>query len=525
MKDWNRFLLFALLLALLVPLDVSAQDGVSVTAAFLENEPLTLDPQAVNQTDEFTVLYNVCEGLVKYDPATLEPVPGLAESWDISEDGTVYTFHLREGVTFHDGSAFDAADVLYTLNRLANPTTGISYTSLLLANVVGLAEVRAEENPAESLSGVVAIDPQTVEITLSAPTASFLQQLTLPGGMVIAEGSGDSDTVGTDPTCTGPFEIADWTRQQQLTLEAYDGYWGEAPAVKTATLRVMPQQSQQVIEFEAGNLDLAWVPEPDLARLRDDATLSAQLQTIPLLSTWHLRVNLHDPDLSKPEVRLALCKAIDRQTIIDTVLQGQGSPAETLMSPGLSAYEPDYHPCAYDPEAARQLLADAGYPDGITLTVRTGQIETENRVLAAIQQQVAEAGITLTINSTEKSVYDEDRAACNMQLGTIGWGHDYPDPDNILFLVGSAASGSRFECGYGDTDVAGQIDDLLAQASTMAIGPDRDAIFQQIERLSMDEALVIPVYHGTRTALVSPRLGGTVIDANSIIRFDLMQPQ
>jgi ABC-type transport system substrate-binding protein len=514
---------FFLILVLAFAVPALAQDATSATVAFLENEPLTLDPQASSQADEFQVLYNVCEGLVSYDPATLAPAPGLAESWTISDDGTVYTFKLRSGVKFQNGREMTADDVVYSLNRLGNKDTGTSYTSLLLNNVVGFAEMRSD-TPATELSGVKALDSSTVEITLKGPTASFLNQLALPGGMVVAKEAAEADGFNENPVCTGPYKVKEWTRQSQLVLESNEDYWGGAPAIKTATMKVIPQQSQQVIEFEAGGLDVAWVPEPDLQRLRDDATLSTELQNVPLLNVFHLRLNLKDPVMSNEKVRQAFAMAIDRQTIVDTILQGQGTPAYGLMPPGLSAFDPNYNPAPYDIEAAKALLADAGYPDGVDITIRTGQIETENRVLAAIQQQVAEAGIRLNINSTEKSVYDDDRGKCNMQAGTISWGMDYPDPDDVIFLVSNASAGSRLNCGYTNDDpTVKQVTDLLAQASTMAVGPERDAIYRQAEKVGMDAQLAITIYHGTRSALVNPRLGSNAIDANSIIRFALMK--
>ncbi len=524
MKLLSRLFVALMLTALLAPLAVSAQDNTTVTTAFTEGEPANLDPQQTNTIDQFQVLYNVCEGLVGYDAKTLAPTPRLASSWDISDDGTVYTFHLRPGVKFFNGREMTADDVKYSLERLGNPTTGTSYTSLMLNNVQGFSEMQAKDNPATELSGVKVVDPATVEITLTAPTASFLNQLALPGGMVVAKEATANDDFSSNPICTGPFKVASWDRQQQLTLEANPDYWGTAPQVQKAVIRVLPQQSQQVIEYEGGNLDVAWVSEADLPQIKADAELSKQLLPIPLLGTWHLRVNLNDPVVGKLEVRQAFAMAIDRQAIVDTILQGQGTPAVTLTAPGMNGYDPNLDLFPHDIAKAKELLAKAGYPDGVDITVRTQQVETENRVLAAIQQQVAEAGIRLTINSTEGGVYTKDRGTCNLQLGSIGWTNDYPDADDILPLV-ATAGGGRGACGFLPTDNnpgVKQIDELLAQGSKMPVGPDRDAVYAQADKIAMENVLVIPVYHPTRSVLVNPRLGGVTVDADSIVRYDLM---
>jgi ABC-type transport system substrate-binding protein len=522
MKYLLRLLAVALLMVMVIPLAAHAQDATTVTAAFLEGEPLTLDPQASSTTSQYAVLYNVCEGLVGYDPQTLKPVPALAESWTVSADGKVYTFKLRQGVKFSNGRDLTADDVIYSFNRMANPDTGTGYgASEIAGDIVGYKAVH-DDKTAKELSGIKATDASTVEITLGSPVASYLNQLTLPGGMIIAKEAVDS--VGEKPVCTGPYTVSQWDRQSQIVLEANPSYWGGAPAVQKAVLRIIPEQSQQVIEFEAGNVDIAWVPEPDLSRLHDDATLSKELHTIPILHVFHLRINLKDPMMSNPKVRLALAMAIDRQTIVDTILGGQGAPAHGLYPPNLSTYDPKFDPFPYDPQKAKQILADAGYPNGIDLEVRTGQIETENRVMAAVQQQVAQAGIRLKVNSTEQSVYDADRGKCQMQMGTIAWGMDYPDPDNVALLITAASGGSRLNCGYTKDDpTVAQVTDLYAKAEAMPLGQERDDVFRQIEQLGMQQVLMIPIYHGTRTALINSRLGGMPIDNDSTIRFALMK--
>ena len=516
-----------------------AQDEAAVTVAFAESQPTSLDPHAARTNDDFLVIRNVCEGLTNYDPVTLEPIPALAETWTVSEDGLVYTFTLRAGVAFSDGSALDAADVKYSLDRLSDPAFGTSYTAaLVLRDVAGWAEARPAApavsegtptpepiEPAHAISGVQVIDAQTVQITLRVPVTSFLTRLTLPGGVIIAEGSADSsDFLASGPICTGPYGVESWAQNDQVTLTANPNYWGGAREVQTVNIRVIPEASSQVIEFEAGSLDISLAPEADLSRIRDDATLNAQLLTIPTLSLYNFRINLNDPKLSDVRVRRALSLAIDRQLVIDTVLQGQGVPAVGLYPPGLTTHDADYNPFERNLDEVRSLLTDAGYPDGIELTIRTDQNETENRVLNAVAATVAAAGITLNVNSTEATVYTTDRTACTMELGGIRWTMDYPDPENMVVLLLPNAA-TRVNCGYGTVDVAGQINDLYTQGISLPFGEERDAVFRQIEQIAMDNVLILPVYHGAFTRLVSSRLGGTPIDNNGTLRFALIDLQ
>jgi ABC-type transport system substrate-binding protein len=529
-----RFVLILLLVTVFGSV-AFAQDAPSVTIAFAESQPNTLDPAAATSADSFLVLRNVAEGLVSYDPQTLEPIPALAESWDLSDDGTVYTFHLREGVTFSDGSTFDANDVKYSFDRLANAETGTSYTAgLVLGAVAGWSEVRPPAppaagdgtptpepvTPATSISGVEVIDPQTVQITLTAPRPSFLESLTLPGGFIVAEGQTDFTN---GPIATGPYSVTEFTPDQQVVLTANDSYWGGAPAVKTATIRVIPEQSEQVLEFEAGTLDIVNVPPSDVARLTDDATFSSQLHQIPSLSTYFFRINLADAPLNDPAVRKALADAIDRETIVDTVLQGRGVPAYGLFPPGLGAYSADFKPFTYNPEQIKADLAAAGYPDGVTITLRTDQVETNVAVLNAIQQTAAPAGITINVNSTEASVYTQDRNDCNMDAGLIAWGFDYPDPENIATQAIAGSSVSRINCGYKEYGNAAAVEALNAEAAAAPLGADRDALWAQFNDLAVaQDLLTIPVYHGASTYGINPRLGGTPVDNQGAIQLDLI---
>lgn len=526
----------ALSVLALVVVGLQAQDNTTVTVAFVESQPNTLDPHAARTVDDFLVMRNVCEGLVGYDPATLESVPALAESWNVSDDGLTYTFNLRQGVTFTDGSTFDAADVKYSFDRLSDPDLGTSYTGpLVLRDVAGYAEARPSNpsvgegtptpmpiEPAHAISGVSVVDDATLQVVLSRPITSFITRLTLPGGSIIAEGSADAG-FDNGPVCTGSYMVSENVANDHITLTANENYWNGAPEVKTAIIRVIPETSSQVIEFEAGSLDVSVAPEADLPRLRADATLNEQLVSIPTLGLYNLRVNLNDPKMGDVRVRQALAYAIDRQLIVDTVLQGQGTAADFLYPVGLeSNTNTNFFP--RDVEKARELLADAGYPDGIELTVRTDQNETENRVLNAMAATVADAGITLNVNSTEATVYTQDRTACTMEMGGIRWTMDYPDPENMVVLLLPNAT-TRVNCGYGDVEQAAEINDLYTQGISLPFGAERNAVFAQIEKIAIENVLIVPVYSGATTRLVSSRLGGMPVDANGMVRFALIDLQ
>jgi oligopeptide transport system substrate-binding protein len=525
MKRLTAVLLILLFAALQVPGTTKAQ-GTSVTMAFLESEPDKLDTVKATSVDDYQVLWNVCEGLVGYDSKTLTPdKSGVAESWDISADGLTYTFHLRKGVKFHNGREMTADDVVYSFNRLANPDVGTSYTTLLLDHVKGIAQMREKDaaKRAKALEGVKAVDPSTVQITLDSPVSSFLNQLTLPGGFVVAKEAAESPDFNEHPVCTGPYSFTEWKHGESITLTANPDYWGGKPEIEKVTLRVIRESSQQTIEFEAGNLDIAGVSPADLPRLRDDAKLSKELLTIPTLNVFHLRINLGDKALSDIRVRKAVAMGIDRKAIVDTILNGQGTPAHGLVPIGLSAYDPKADPFPYNPDEAKKLLADAGYKDGLTLEVRTQTVETELRTLAAIQQQLAKIGVTLKINSTERALFSQDSNACKAQFITIFWSQDYPDPENfdgLLFTTSTSPTNSRNNCGYGKYEGSAEIKDLLAKATAMPLGPERDALYRQIEAKAIGEkVLVIPLYHASRPVLANSRLQGTIVDANAMARF------
>jgi peptide/nickel transport system substrate-binding protein/oligopeptide transport system substrate-binding protein len=487
----------------------------TVSVAFVEGEPGTLDPQVAETINEFLVLRNVYEGLVSYDPHTLQPTPALAESWDISKDLKVYTFHLRQGVKFHNGRAVTAQDVKFSLERLANPETGKSYTTFLLDSVKGIDAVR--KGTAKEVEGLKVLDDKTFEITLSNPVASFLNQLTLPGAFVVPQEATTQADFNSNPVGTGPYKFVQWVRRKQVTLEANTDYWGGAPKVPYIALKVIPNSLQQISDFKAGKVDITLVPPFELQKMQSDTTLSGQLQEVPPLAVSYLIINLHDPILSKVEVRKALNMAIDRDGLLTGVLKGQGHAAEGMYPALLSAYD-DSHPFPHDAAAVKDLLTKAGYGNGFDLSVNLATDETDKRVMGVIQTQLAEFGITLTVNSTDKNTYDTLRKVCEGQLFVSTWTGDYADPDNFAVLL-TDTSAMRQSCGYGQYEGVDEVKSLMAQASAMLPGADRDAVYRKAQKIAMDQAISIPIYFRSQSALISTTLDGAFVDATLGINF------
>jgi ABC-type transport system substrate-binding protein len=513
----------------------AAQERV-LRMAVPEGEVLSLDPhgfccrgyqQIYFPGGDAQVLLNIFDGLVQYDPQTLQPVAALAESWDISDDGLVYTFHLREA-RFHDGSGFTAHDVVNSFNRLANPPAGIipgpTYAApLIVGSIAGYADIQVgyEESLrglAQSLTGLRVVDDRTVEITLSVPNSAFLSTLTMPPAAIIPlEKAVNPTAFSGNPVGTGPFMVEEWAPQDHVTLVRNPNYWGEAPALDRVILRMIPDKSAMMAEFLAGNLDIALVPPSDIVRIRADSAFQGRVQEQSILSVFWLIPNLTRPPLDNLQVRQALAIAIDRQAIVASVLQGQGVPAHGPLPPGLPAYDPNYNPFPFDPNRARELLAQAGFPNGVDVEFRTWTDELEGRVLTEIQAQWAAVGIRATFHQTDYPSYSNDMAQCNMLIGVQSWAGDYADPNNFIMPLATDASPTAAACGFGQIP---EVKELALQALRLPPGTERDGVYRQAERAIVENVLGIYVYHRGATLVVGENVQGAFLDSYNNVLLD-----
>jgi peptide/nickel transport system substrate-binding protein len=345
-------------------------------------EPPNLDPTggAAAAIDE-VVYANIYEGLTRY-LSDGSIAPALAESWEISDDGTVYTFRLREGVTFHDGTTFDAEDVKFSLDR-ARAEDSTNAQKALFAGI----------------TDVTVVDPLTVQVTLSAPNGGFLTNMAWGDAVIVAPES--VANAATAPVGTGPFTFTRWVQGDRIEIARNPNYWGEAPALETATFRFIADPTAAFAAMMAGDVDaFPNFPAPEtLAQFAADPRFqlligSTEGETI-------LAMNNKSEALSNPKVREAIAHAINRQEIIDGAMFGYGTPIGTHFAP----HNPDYLDLTglsnYDPEKAKALLAEAGYAEGLTLSLRLPPPSYARRGGEIIAAQLRAVGIETQIENVE----------------------------------------------------------------------------------------------------------------------------
>ena len=357
----------------------SARDTVTVA---LQLEPPHLDPTSAAAGAIDQVLYsNVFEGLTRF-MGDGSVVPGLAESWEISEDGLTYTFRLQDGVTFHDGTTMDAEDVKFSLDR-ARAEDSTNAQKALFADI----------------ASVDVVDPLTVQITLSQPNGNLLFNLAWGDAVIVAPES--IDTIKTAPVGTGAFTFTNWVQGDRIDLARNPNYWGETPALSAATFKFISDPTAAFAAMMAEDVDaFSGFPAPEnLPQFEADPRFqvlvgSTEGETI-------LSINNKQAPFDNPKVRAAVSHAIDRQAIIDGAMFGYGTPIGTHFAPHNPAYVDLTGTSAHDPEKARALLAEAGLADGFTTTLHLPPPSYARRGGEIIAAQLAEVGITAEIINVE----------------------------------------------------------------------------------------------------------------------------
>lgn len=464
-------------------------------------DPPTLDPHLVGDTVSAGIVIEVFSGLVTMS-TDLQVKPDLAESWEISEDGTVYTFKIRADARFHNGRRVTAHDFVYSLNRAASPETASPVSNTYLGDITGVNEV--SEGRASKIAGVRAVDDRTLEITIDSPKVYFLSKLTYPTAFVVDESDVESGPAWANhPNGTGPFKLTEYVIGERLVLERNDDFYMEPARIDRVVMNLTGGQA--IAMYENDEIDLMDVSLPDLERLRDpNEPLSKELIAAPPgFRVEYIGFDLEEPPFDDVDFRRAMNMAIDKDTITRNVLLGLRTPAYGVLPVGFPGHDPDLEGLRFDPEQARRFLEQSRYADPdtrprIVLTLRStgGAIGPEFETLIEMWRQ--NLGVEVEIQRVEWATYIQDLFSDDRkyQSFAIGWTADYPDPQNFLDILFHSASDSNLT-GYSNPEVDG----LLEQARVEQDERKRIDLYHRAEQEIVNDAPWLPLWYGRKLDL------------------------
>ena len=473
------------------------------TLVRLFSDPPTLDPHLTTDNISGSIVNEIFGGLVTLTP-DLEPVPDLASRWEVSSDGTVYAFHLRSEAKFHSGKAVTAEDVRWSLERVTDPATGSPVAEQYLSDILGVKE--KINGQAQTIRGVRVIDDRTIELTIDAPKAYFLAKLTYPTAFVVDPENVEADPENwtRKPNGTGPFTLAEYVVGERLVLARFDEYH-LGPAFLDKVDFIL-SGGNAMIMYENDEIHLTGVGLADLERVKDPSEpLNFDLhQAPPSFSTSYIGMNVEIPPLDDPKVRQALNYTINKEAINSAVLEGLMVPAKGIIPPGFPSYSEGLRGYEYNPEKAKQLLLESKYGANleeiplITLSI-SGSFGADLPLdMEVMLKEWEELGLRVEIQQTEWATYLQDLHGRRYQMFRIGWGADYPDPENFLDILFHSKSDNN-HTGYNNS----LVDSLLERARVERSREARFALYNQAEQIILDDAPWIPLWHsGERNVLI-----------------------
>ena len=459
-------------------------------------EIVTLDP-ALSRSGAGDIVGALFSGLVKLD-TDLQVVPDLARGWEVTGDGTIYTFTLRVDASFHDGRPVTADDVKYSWERALHPDTDSSVAITYLGDVVGAKSFAAGET--EVLEGVQVLDNHTLQVTITDSYPYFLAKLTYPTSFVVDRANVEIGENWTDrPNGTGPFKLKIWEKNELLVLERNEEWYGGVPPLANAVYRIFAGSPIQMYERE--EIDLTNIGIHNIDRARDpENVLNQDLRETTTLCTSYMGFNVSKPPFDDPKVRQALARAFEVDKYLEVTRKGLSKRATGFVPPGMLAHNENGVPFPFDPEEAIQLLEDSSYGGAenippIKSYVDNGAIHWSWREHLGL---AVEAVSIFEFADFLERLDDEE-----FEVFSAGWCADYPDPQNFLeILFHSESNENRF--GYSNEIV----DSLLEEAAVEANPERRASLYQQAEQIVLDDWVAVPLYHRNQTALVRPYVKG-----------------
>ncbi|MEF2548591.1 ABC transporter substrate-binding protein [Aurantimonas sp. E1-2-R+4] len=494
--------------------DPGAKQGGAIVITY-KDDVATLDPAIGYDWQNWSMIKSLFGALMDYVPGTTTLRPGLAESYDISEDGTVFTFHLRKGVKFHNGREMTADDVKYSLDRVTTPKTQ-SPGAGFFGSIKGYDQMA--DGSAESLEGVTTVDPLTVKIELSRPDATFLHVMALNFSSIVPKEAVEEygADFGKHPVGTGAFKLAEWTLGQRLVFQKNPDYWRDGvPYLDQITFEIGQEPIVALLRLQSGEVDIPGdgIPPAKFQEVMNDPEQKARVVEGGQLQTGYITMNTQMEPFDKKEVREAVNMAINKDRIVQ-MINNRALPANQPLPPSMPGYDKSFEGYPYDPAKAKEMLAEAGFADGFQTELFVMNTDPNPRIAQAIQQDLSQIGIKADIQALAQAnviaAGGEKDGAPMIWSGGMAWIADFPDPSNfygpILGCDGAVPGGWNWSW-YCNEEL-----DKKAAAADAIVDPakaeERAKMWSEIYGAIMADAPWVPVFNEQRFTMKSKRMGG-----------------
>jgi peptide/nickel transport system substrate-binding protein/oligopeptide transport system substrate-binding protein len=498
-------------IALLIPLGLLACGGAGTSTdrrTLIDSrdnyDPRSLDPALSTDVPTGRAVGYLFDGLTRFTPDA-RVIPALATSWDVSPDGLIYTFHLRRGVHFTDGTPFVARQVATSWQRVLDPKVrgGRGWP---LYPILGAKEFADGKGGGTAIPGIATPNDSTVVVTLKEPFAIFTKLLAMPVASIAPEKV--AENFGEHPVGTGPWTLVEWKHDDYLLFAPNRRYWGGAPKADSLMARIIAEPSTAVAEFQSGNVDVLQVPQGEIRDWEEDVERKKLLVSTPSLELVYVAINTTRGPLADVRVRQALNHSVDRRVILRNLIAGRGDLAAGVIPPSLPGSDKARIGYDFDTLQARQLLREAGHPNGIDVEIWCSTVPIYVRIAETLQGYLALSGIRAKIVQRESAAAREAARKGQADLYVKDWYADYPDAENFLYpLLHSANKGVGGNVSFYSN---AQYDSLVSTARREPDEAKRVALYRQADELEFRDAPMIYLYFYSELNAVQPWIEGFV---------------
>jgi oligopeptide transport system substrate-binding protein len=495
---------------------VAPGDGVLNLYAI---DPYTLDPATSAESTSHQFVTQIFSGLYRFDD-DLAPLPDIAKSYKLSDDGKTYTFTLRPDVVFQDGKKVTAADVKYSWERACYPETQSTTAATYLGDIVGAEDVLAGK--AREMSGLKVLDDFTLQVTIDAPRSYLIYKLAYPTSFIVdradvAKGS----NWWHSPNGTGPLKLAQWDTSSVLRLDRNEQYYGLKPALKSVTYHLWA--GIPIDLYETGQIDITGVSLGNIEKATDQSgPFYADLKVSPELSFTYIGFNTARPPFDDANIRRAFSMAIDRDKMVSLVFKDMMTRADGILPPGMPGYNESLRGLAYNVEQARRLIAASKYGDvsklpSITITTAGQGGQIASYLEALVYQWRQNLGVEVKVRQVEPERFLYNLLTETDEMFEMSWIADYPHPQDFLDVL--FHSGADINYGRYNNPA---VDDLLDRAGVETDSARSQELYRQAEQMLVDDAACLPLVFGQNYELVKPYVKGYRTNALGLVRLGVV---